>query len=670
MYYFRELNLSSLTLYAILTLGWALGGTMILAGWTRLKRSELMLSGLATGFILLIVLANLWTRLIGLAQAFWVSTAVILGAGLIIWLKTGRRALVSGWRALGQLVALLLLTYLFQIILRGIAVFDEYLHLPMISVMATGDIPPHFYLDPSKYFAYHYGLQIWSASLVRMAGFMPWSAFDLSRAFVIAQTFLLAVMLFQRLSRNTTAVLGAAFLTLFAGGTRWLLLLLPAPVLEWISSGVVMINSGANTAGSLVEALSRPWVLEGLGQIQIPFAFHNSIFVPTHFILGSTGAMPFMTVILLLVLFPRIRQVAWTGVLPAAVLASLALSAENIFALLWFGLVVASIWHYVGKRKTEEGNNRSCYIFWALTLGFSAILAVSQGGFITESLRSIAANLGAPLEVASMNYQGFELRWPLALPTAHFEALQPSKLSNLAFLLVEAGPIFLLAPAVTYFAWRRRQGRHVIWVGLAVAALISLLLPLFVRYGVDRSITRFAGTALWLWLILGLQLILAASRYLKQSWKMVIVILLCLSVISGIVIFALEMTSISEPQYSYYIDLLDTRMAARYWDKLPEHAQILDHVESRGVTLFGRPSRSFSGVYTALPEWSELVASPEVEQVVRGGYDYVYMDSSWWAELKPEVRQTYDAQCVKVVDEISFKNIDFRRLYDLHACSE
>jgi len=239
VYYFRELNLSSLTLYAILTLGWALGGTMILAGWTRLKRSELMLSGLATGFILLIVLANLWTRLIGLAQAFWVSTAVILGAGLIIWLKTGRRALVSGWRALGQLVALLLLTYLFQIILRGIAVFDEYLHLPMISVMATGDIPPHFYLDPSKYFAYHYGLQIWSASLVRMAGFMPWSAFDLSRAFVIAQTFLLAVMLFQRLSRNTTAVLGAAFLTLFAGGTRWLLLLLPAPVLEWISSGVL-----------------------------------------------------------------------------------------------------------------------------------------------------------------------------------------------------------------------------------------------------------------------------------------------------------------------------------------------------------------------------------------------------------------------------------------------
>jgi hypothetical protein len=668
LYYFREFDLLSLTLFAILTLGWALGGMMLLAGCTRLKRSELWLAGLASGFLLLVVLANLLARFFTLPAAFWLSTALIFGSGLFLWLHTGRAPLTYGWHALGSIGMLLLLTYLFQIIMRGLAVFDEFLHLPMISIMAVGDIPPHFYLDPSKYFAYHYGLQVWSAGLVRMAGFMPWSAFDLSRAFMLALAFMLGWVLFSRFTRSSLAALASAFLTLFAGGTRWLLILLPDPILRWLSSDVVLINSGANTATNLQQALSQPWVVEGMGQLPIPFAFHNSLFVPTHFILGSTGAMPFMTVLLLLILFPRIDWSMPAGVMLAAIMASIALSGEHIFVMLWLGIAIALIPGSSWKRAQPGGDKQAQTGFWVLSLGLSAILAVFQGGFITEAVRSYATNSIAPMNVASLNFHGFGVRWPPALPSAHFEPLNPFKLSNLFLLLVELGPVLLLAPAVTYLAWRRRRGRHVLWVGMAIAALLSMLVPFFVRYGVDRSITRLPGTALWLWLVLGLQMFLLVSPHLKHPWKTVIVILLCLSTASGIVLFALEMTAIPEAQFSYYIDLLDTRMAARYWNRLPERAQILDRMAYRSVALFGRPARSFSGIYDPLPEWSQLVTSPAVEYVVREGYDYVYMDSNWWADLEPEIRLTYAAPCVKQVDEVSFKNIEFRRLYDLRAC--
>jgi hypothetical protein len=94
----------------------------------------------------------------------------------------------------------------------------------------------------------------------------------------------------------------------------------------------------------------------------------------------------------------------------------------------------------------------------------------------------------------------------------------------------------------------------------------------------------------------------------------------------------------------------------------------LDPIPYRSVTLFGRPSKAYSGIYSPLATWAELIAHPEVEKVVRGDYQYVYMDSNWWATLTPEERHGYDDPCVKVVDEVSFKNIEFRRLYDLKAC--
>jgi hypothetical protein len=671
LYYLRVFNPLLLGLYVVLTAAWAIGGMMTVAACSRLKRSEILFAGIAAGFLLFTVLTNLFAHVLSLTAASWVSSGLILGGGFWLWFWSRRPALFDGRRTLASAFLFLFLFYLFQIVMRGLAVFDEFLHLPMISVMATGDIPPHFYLDPTKYFAYHYGLQIWSASLVRQAGFMPWSAFDLSRAFMLALTFVLAWHLFSRIVRKNLVAFAGAFLTLFAAGTRWLLLLLPDPVLRWLSSSVVMINSGKATAPSLMQALSSTWMVEGFGNIHLPFAFHNGIFVPAHFILGSTGAMPFMTVLLLLLIASRLRLNAPSVGLMVLILGSLALSAEHIFALLWISLLTLSLWRLLSKHKFSKSSiSTRIDGFWASILVLSALLAIFQGGFITEALRSLAVNFFAPVSVGSLNYHGFSLRWPPAIPTAHFQELKLFQASNLLLLIIESGPILAFAPAVTLLAWRRRWGRHILWVGLALAAVLNMLVPLFIRYGVDRSVTRLPGTALWLWLVLGLQLFFAALPVLRKSLKNLVVILLCISSVGGIVTFALELTAVTTPQFSYFIDSLDTHIAARYWNELPPGAQVLDWIPYRSVTLFGRPVRAYSDIYTPLPSWSHLIAHPEVKAIVQAGYRYVYMDSKWWAELDPGVRQTYNDPCVKMVDEISLKDIEFRRLYDLQTCGK
>ncbi|MGH2606089.1 MAG: hypothetical protein ACRDG5_05820, partial [Anaerolineales bacterium] len=123
------------------------------------------------------------------------------------------------------------------------------------------------------------------------------------------------------------------------------------------------------------------------------------------------------------------------------------------------------------------------------------------------------------------------------------------------------------------------------------------------------------------------------------------------------------------PQYSYYLEAMDAEMSARYWDRLPPQTQVLDRVASRSVTLFGRPSTSFAGIYDSLPEWRALLANPTSGQVAQAGYGFVYLDQRWWEDLDPSVRVTYKDPCVLLVDEVVLKNVQFRRLYDVRGCA-
>ena len=118
---------------------------------------------------------------------------------------------------------------------------------------------------------------------------------------------------------------------MFAGGARWLLLLLPQPILQLISNQITLIGSASVTAPDLLRAMLSNWKIDGNGPIPFPFAFHSGIF-QSYVMNGYTGisGMAFIIVLLLLLTAQRWRN-PFAGVITFILISSLALANEVTF---------------------------------------------------------------------------------------------------------------------------------------------------------------------------------------------------------------------------------------------------------------------------------------------------------------------------------------------------
>jgi len=670
MYWIRINSPLELATFFLLSCGWALGGWLLVTHAFKLRPTERIIAGLGSGFLLFIGISNLLAHVLPLTPAFWVASFVILLGGLLASRKAKHRIQLDhhDLRAWPLLLGLTAITLFFTLILRGQSIFDEYLHLPLISIMAAGDISPHFYLNPAFNFAYHYGIQVFAAGLVRLAGFFPWSAWDLSRALAIGFTLALGWLWVRKVTRSRLAAWLGTFLFTFGGGTRWLLTLLPSAWLGWVSQGVNLVGTGLSTAPTLAQALTRPWVIEGGGPMPFPFAYHNGIFVPVFFTLGSTGAMPFMTVLLLLLLLPT-ASFTPLGLLTWSLLfATLALSAEHLFAVIWVGIALAMLLFVIFRRHLGSASQPGRLRQWGIILGVSALLAFLQGGFITETARNLFTTLFGGVS-QSINARGFSLRWPPGLLSAHLGSLSITDPRQLVALLAELGPALLLLPVIFWRFKKHLLQRHWFTGGLAISVALSLVIPVFFQYEVDRSTTRMPATALWTCLVLAFPILWLVFNHSKLPARLGMALGYLVIVLAGVVIFRIQLYSISTPQYAYYIDGLDANFTADYWDKLPPGSQVLDRIAERSVTVFGRISRASSGIYEPLPDWQALVANPEPGKVAAAGYDYIYMDRTWWEGLTAAQQSGFKQPCIDIIDSREQDNkTNYRLLVDVSAC--
>lgn len=671
-YWLRLFDPAGLILTAATTLAWLLGGWLLTRSLFRLLPGARLVTGFSVGWVLDMLLVNLFTRWLGLPGAAILSALLVLASGLA---AAGKSLLQkdtwADWKEWSPPVGALLLAVLFTMAQRGVSIFDDYLHLPLVSSMAAGDIPPHFYLKPDEWFAYHYGLQVWAATLVRTGGFTPWSAWDISKGAAIALTLVNAWLWIRHRTSSRTAAWLGAILIVFGGGARWLLLLLPAPVLAWIEPAVTMINTGASTSSSLIQALEGPWIMEGGGPIAFPFAFHSGFFVPVFFVLGSTGALPFLTAILLISLKPQQPGSYAVAVVLGLISASLALSAEHLFVFWWLGTLLALILSWFAHRRWKKILPASYWLTVILALGLSALLAAVQGGFVTETLRGLAGRwLGIQQWVqATNNAYSFSVRWPPAVYSAHLGLLSLGNPRHWLVLLAEMGPAIFLAPIVTGWAWSLLRRERWLEAGLGISAVACMLFPLFFQYGVDRSITRLPGTALWIWLTLAFPLLWKKSRAASNFQRKLYGVGYFVTIFGGAILFAVQLTSMPTPQAAYFLDTLDTRYTSQYWNRLETNAQVLDPIPYRAVTVFGRETRAHQSIYEPLPEWQGLIDTPDPALVAAAGYQYVYVDAAWWKTLTPEMRQMYSQGCVRVVERrVQTNGKDFRVLYDVGAC--
>ncbi|HSB65922.1 MAG TPA: hypothetical protein VLD65_05040, partial [Anaerolineales bacterium] len=306
---------------------------------------------------------------------------------------------------------------------------------------------------------------------------------------------------------------------------------------------------------------------------------------------------------------------------------------------------------------------------WLIPLAISALLAIVQGGYITGGFMSLLSRLtGNAYPMVTTDFQGFSLRWPPAMPSGHFGPLSFVDPGQIVIILAEAGPTLILLVLAAIFWLRGLPKAHYLPQALLVGSILSLLFPIFFKYGLDFDITRLVGAALWLSIALAFPFLWLWLVKSRQGFRLLAGFGYCVTIFAGLVMLSVELIAIPASQTTYYLKFMESDFAKSYWNKLESQAQVLDSVPERSVLLFGRASFAAKDVYQRAPEWQALVAAPDPARVANEGYSYVYMDEVWWQKIPAGIRYAYNQPCVKQVAVMNFSASAFRRLYDIQDC--
>jgi hypothetical protein len=606
-----------------------------------------------------------------------VAALAVLGLGLLsAYLSIYRwRTNPPAWfdrrdlTAWPQLLGLCGLLILFILINRGLAIFDDYYNLPIVSMIASGDFPPHFHLNPEVELYYHYGLNLFAASLMSIAGLFAWSAFDLSKAITTALAFCLAWIWLRRVTYHYAAAWWGALLLLFAGGARWLLLFLPENTLQNMGTGLRLLGSALASGPDLYTLLLSRWKIEGDGPFPFPFAFSNGIFTPQSLALGGAGALVPLTLILMLLLArPRWRSLQCLTF--GLILASLALTAEHVFVMVVAGMMVYATGAMISaarhKRFRQTLATFRSYLWMLLP---ALLLAVFAGGVITETLKNLLIpTLGAAQEY-SPGTNLLSLRWPPAITSSHFGPLSISNPSQLLIGLAEAGVALFFAPVAIWWSIRQARRRQPAPAWLAIGSLMSFTFSIFIAYKVERDTSRLAGTSLLVWALLayplGWLLWIRGNSWLKAGLSFGY----GAAILGGVVALSIQLIAIARPQFTYFVKVPDAQISQAYWDRLEPGALVFDFIPFRAVTLFGRSAgRANQDIYKPLAERLALENDPDPGHLAMAGYSYLYLDKQTWQTMEYSQKQGLRQPCVqKYTEQIGPEN-DFRWLLDLRAC--
>ena len=649
---------------------WAVGGWWLLRACFSLRDHEQLLAGLALGLVLQAWLANLLAPWLPVMFAFWLGAVLTFVAGLAALQRA------EGWGSLlarppihrGQLLGFALLLYLFIAIGRGMAISDDFQNLPITAMLAVGDIPLRFPLDPSVAYPYHYFNLLVAGQFVRLFNLFAWTATDAARGLTFALSIMLAGLWAQRLTRSALAGFLNGLVFAFAGGARWLLLLLPSNLLSAVSAHVQLIGSGAASAPDLLGALARPWATAGDGPYPFPFAFVNGFYNPLVINYHAGGGVIGLMIgwLLLLTAARRRGKAAWAVLV--VLLAALALSAEVNWVLLCLAFALLLLLDLLRRRSWRPTPALGA---WFMAAAVAALLSLVQGGVLSDTAAGWLAGLSGQALATYHTFQ-FSPAFPPVLISGHLGELSLLDPYQLLAALFEMGPMLLALPLVV--GWGLRAGRAGRWFEAALV-LSSMLAAasFFVRFSGEAgptALTRIqnlpitlAGQValplLWLW----------AARFSPRI-KIFLAGALAVSLLSGLVLLCVQIISIPKPVSSYFLNDLDTQAARDYWDKLSPGALVFDPSPSRAPILFGRFTDSSLDYFRSKPRWDQLLHSADPLKWRAAGFTYAYLDRAYLAalplDLASKLQQNSCMQLLK--DYVQPVPEDERRLYDISAC--
>jgi len=662
----------SIPLFLLWVFLWVMGGLWIVRSSFRLYKREEFLAGLALGMILENFFTNLIAQIIPLVPAIWVASGLVFVIGLAFSFPLSKQKLKSMFRFSvypGQIIALLGLTYVLTVVGRGMAILDDYQNLPIASVLATGDIPPHFPLDPEVQMNYHYFDLLFSAQVMRVLGVRVWTAVDLVRGFGRSVTIILSSLWIWRVTRSGLAAFVSGIFNLFSGGTRWLMLLLPVGLLKKISASLHMIGTGAASAPDFLAALTGPTGIDGAGTFPLPFAYFNGMNYPSIWLYhAGAGAITGGVGSILILAFNRLRN--WRGgAMFVLLVAARAVGTETSIINLVLGLGIVAVIYMIVNKSFAIPHDLLKWIYILIPAG---IIIAFQGGVLTGVVSGLLSRLAGQASSSYFSFT-FALSWPPSFLSSHLGELSLGNPYQLITALFEIGPMIIVIPLV--FIWGYKAFRAGRWYEAALIVLPLVYIPiLLIQYTGNAGPTalnrlqgkmyglasgNFAFASLWLW-----------GKNRKEVVKAGIAFLLFVSMFGGFVLFGLQLVSAPKPVYSYYLSTLDAQMESKYWDKLEKDAVIYDPIASRPAVVFGRPTNSGITWYESKPEWEALSSHPDPVEMSDAGFDYVYVGFDHWDKHENEYQRMLENPCVRLVDEVVFEGYpyDFRRLMDIQSC--
>jgi hypothetical protein len=653
-------------IFILWALCWIIGGWWIVHSAFHLNPNEESFIGFVVGLAAEVGLVNFAARVMTLPWAIWLSAIAVLLTGLILSMVHGGLPALKIKINLKQWLIFFVLTYVFFLISRGWAIWDDYAHLPTLSIMATGQIPPHFSYDPQATYGYHYFVLLFGAQIMRLTGWQPWTAWDVARTLTMAPAIILGGLWAYRVTRNQLAGVVGGAAVLFVSGTRWLLLFIPNTILTWMSSHVQLIGSGTATGPSLLKSLANPWLFDGQGSFPFPFAFANGVYPSgAEAVLNPLGLMLVAVLFALLLTSTRWKN-AWGGVVSIILVSSIGLLNEVALPFLALAMVILTVVWMIRQRSARLPSELK---HWWLVWLVSGVIVALQGGVWTTFLAGVFNHLlGNPVQASYFSIQ-FQLASP-SIVSAQLGVLSLLNVSQLLVALIEVGPILLVLPLLAWWAWKAARAERWYEATFSGSAVLSLVM-IFVHFTGSTGIgngarlyffipicAMMAVSMVWLW-----------AAHKKKLIQGIIGILGGVVMFGGIVMLGVQMPSIKNEVDSYFITPPDARMESRYWNRLDPGALVFDPIPSRGATIFGRYTNAGFSWYTLKPSFENLVTTPDVYRMHSAGFSYAYIDQTYWENLSESQKLLFSQSCTNLIHEEKLGTF-WRRLYDIRSCNK
>ena len=671
MYWFRESNIFGFIPWLLVALVWTIGGWLIATHAFNLEKKQRLLIGFGLGMVIYLWLVNLMGGWFNIKIAYLLPAFLVLIIGLILAWRSGEPFLDLSDVKISPLFILILGLLAYSVLLeRGLGIYDDYHHLPAISAMGAGNLPPKYMLNASFDYSYHYGFELLGGSLMQAGNMFPWSAFDISKSIVWVYSLILVALLLRKYLEKTWKVITGVILFILMGGTRYLLMLLPAGILKSLDAWITFIGVSQDLKLPFSKILFAPWYVGGGPPTPFIYGFTNGL--NSAYIANHMGEWPLALVILALLWLLSDKFTSYKAIpILSILMAHLALTYESAYGLIMVSLVLIGLYF---KFKKSDFRSRTFW-FFVIAAAISIPFAVLQGGSLLSIFKGIFLKAigNQPAVIIHPDAESvFSFQWPPSIFSDHFGALSIFSLPQLLVGLFEIGPILFFTPLITRWAWKKfRDGEWIVGV-LIISTWVGFIISMLVSYNLsERDITRFSKHALSFWILFFMIILLQKDKiWGKWTWR-IAVFCTGLMLVSGVVNGWIQQSAIPVPVLSDGIDGLDAQISNAVWGKLQQEDMIFDPGSNdwRATAVTGLLTVSSMNRETT-PLWRELSHNPSLEGFINNHFRYLYVDQGWWRSLTDAQRISLSAPCTKVIASASLDNdFQFRRLLDLSSCS-